>query len=150
MENNYFLKLFRFLKKHLILSILLVVIFLYLIISDSKEIANRKKTCLSVLNIPKETRILIFPAQQNKDYVKCYKDLTYFVAYQIPNKIDRIKKEISEFNEFQKKMNSEILIKDKNQYRQVKINEFLNDNFQDSFSLKPKNIEVLDKKIYFS
>ena len=149
MENNFFFKLGRFLRSHPIVSVLLVAISFYLIFSDSKETANRKKTCLNVLNIQKETRISILPAQEDKDYARCYKDLTYYVAYQLPKKIERFKKEISEFNEFQKKLNNESLLKDKNQYKQVKINEFLKDNFEDSFSLRSKNLAVLDKKIYF-
>jgi hypothetical protein len=149
MKNNFFFKLGRFFRNHPILSILLVAISFYLIFSDSKETVYRKKTCLNVLNIPKEKQISILPVQENKDYVRCYKDYTYFIAYQLPKEIEDIKKEVLEFNELQKKLNNVPLIKDKNQYKEVKINEFLKDNFEDSFSLTPKNSSVIDKKIYF-
>jgi len=146
MENSFFFNAGKFVKKHPYFCIIIIAVLLYFIFSDNEKTAHKKKVCLNALDIKKDKRTF-FLATENKDYSRCLNDSTYYIAYQLPKKIEAIKIRISKFNEHQKKLNNEVLIQNKSQYKQVDMNEFLKGNF-DSF-LSIKNSEALDKKIYF-
>ena len=114
-----------------------LLIFLFLTACDDPGTKYRKQNCEKFL------------AKNSDEYKDCTKSSSHYFVYSLEEDLKRIQKEIIQHNEKVKIVNSIGHLVNEQDYEEVDLATFLDENFEDRMILTLKNRKILNKKIKF-